>query len=637
MNKLKIVFFLGVIFVACAFSTFAAKKQKYAIYDIPDELKENAYALVRQDSKTFTVKSIGKATLEIKYAITIFKSNGDEYADFVAFYDKLMKINDIKIKIYNAYGEVIENVKSGDIRDYSAVAGYSLYEDNRVKVYEPAVNTYPYTLEYEYSMDYDGLLHYPAWRPIFTYNLAVEKSDFTIKTPSGFKFRYKEDNLDERVSKNLDDENSTYTWSISNVKALQKLDFTPQLYQYTPVVYFAPNDFEIEGYAGNMENWNSFGKWFNVLNKGLDELPESTKAKLLELTKDEDTEVGKIQKVYEYMQERTRYVSIQVGIGGWRPFPASVVDDVGYGDCKALSMYMKSLLKVVGVESNYVLVKAKNDRNLNSDFPSTQFNHAILCVPLENDTIWLECTNQTIPFGFLGDFTDDRDVLLITEDGGKIAHTEVYGIKENTLHSITNVTISEAGTASSRSVTKYRGLQYEFADSYLTISREDQKKRLNKNIQLSNFEINDFSFSQKKLRIPEAVRQLDLTVKKYASVSGKRMFIPLNYLNRVTFIPEELENRNTNIHISTPYHDIDTVIYQLPENYDIEYMPADISFTSDFGEYSMKVYQEENKIYYIRDRKKFKGVFPPEKYEELRSFYKKIVKSDAIKLVLVKK
>ncbi len=637
MNKLKTVFFLGVIFVACAFSTFAAKKQKYAIYDIPDELKENAYALVRQDSKTFTVKSIGKATLEIKYAITIFKSNGDEYADFVAFYDKLMKINDIKIKIYNAYGEVIENVKSGDIRDYSAVAGYSLYEDNRVKVYEPAVNTYPYTLEYEYSMDYDGLLHYPAWRPIFTYNLAVEKSDFTIKTPSGFKFRYKEDNLDERVSKKLDEENSTYTWSISNVKALQKLDFTPQLYQYTPVVYFAPNDFEMEGYKGNTETWKGMGEWQKKLNENRDELPQEAIDKIHELTDPFHNDYDKIKVLYEYLQENTRYVNITLGVGGWQPFPASVVDEVGYGDCKALSNYMKSMLNVIGIKSYYSLVKAGNDRNMRSDFPSRQSNHIIVCVPLENDTIWLECTNQTIPFGFLGDFTDDRDVLLITEDGGKIAHTEVYGIKENTLHSITNVTISEAGTASSRSVTKYRGLQYEFADSYLTISREDQKKRLNKNIQLSNFEINDFSFSQKKFRIPEAVRQLDLTVKKYASVSGKRMFIPLNYLNRVTFIPEELENRNANIYISTPYHDIDTVIYQLPENYDIEYMPDDISFTSDFGEYSMKVYQEENKVYYIRDRKKFKGVFPPEKYEELRSFYKKIVKADAIKLVLVKK
>ena len=97
-------------------------------------------------------------------------------------------------------------------------------------------------------------------------------------------------------------------------------------------------------------------------------------------------------------------------LGGLQPFDAKTVFETGCGDCKALSNYMFSLLKLIGVRSYPAIVSSGTYiEPIFLEFPNfQQFDHAILCVPHLKDTIWLECTNQKIPFGFLGDFTDDR-------------------------------------------------------------------------------------------------------------------------------------------------------------------------------------------------------------------------------------
>ena len=116
-------------------------------------------------------------------------------------------------------------------------------------------------------------------------------------------------------------------------------------------------------------------------------LPEKLKQKITDLTKECKTDKDKIKALYNYMGDNTRYVSIQIGIGGLQPMEASKVFSTGFGDCKALSNYMMAMLQETGIPAYNTIINSKSE-SLFEDFASAgQTDHEILTVPLENDTL----------------------------------------------------------------------------------------------------------------------------------------------------------------------------------------------------------------------------------------------------------
>jgi len=631
------------IFVVIYILTFNfvsfSQETNYSINLIPDSLKENADVVVRYSNQELSIDNEAHAVLKIKEIKTILKKSGTKHAYLVIPYSKFIKIKSIKGKIYDKTGKLIRKIKNKEIIDISNYDGFSLYTDNRLKLIRKPVQDPPYTVEYEYEMSFKGILSFPSWHPVSDYKVSVQNSILKISSSKTYDFRTKSANFKgEKLKKELGND-ILYSWEINNIKAIEEEDFSESIENLVPFVLVAPNDFKLDNYKGNAENWSNFGSWINTLNIGRNILPEETVAKIKQLTKNAKTDKEKTKIVYEYMQNKTRYVNISLGIGGWQPFKAEETDKSGYGDCKALSFYTKSLLDAIGVKSHYVLIKAgRNTSSLKTNFPSNQFNHATLCVPNNKDTIWLECTSQTVPFGFIGTFTDDRDAIIIDENGkGKLAHTTAYPEKVNTQIRIANFTVDNAGNILGKVDTKYSGLQYENVNRYLVLSKEDQNKKLDERIPIPNMKIKNFSFDEKKDLIPSINEKLELSIKKYASESSSRIFLVPNIFNRKDYIPKKIANRKSNIIFRRGYIDVDTIKYQLPKNVKIEFIPKNIEVETIFGKYSVKTQLINNNLVYVRKLSLHKGCFPPADYNDLRKFYQTIYKNDKNSIVFVRK
>jgi hypothetical protein len=617
-----------------------AAAQQYEGVLIPDSLKKNADVVKRYEEKIIEIKSIGKAVEKERHVYTVLNEDAERFGSYTSFYNKFISIDNISCTLYDALGKKIKHIKKSDMDDRSYFDGFSLMNDARYKTTDFYCRNYPYTVEYEEEDDENGIISFDSWFPASSPGMSVEYSKYVIIAPKDYVVRYKPINCSIEPVITESKDTKTYTWEIKNLCAKHTEYLSPSWSAIAPHVLIGPSDFEVEGYKGNMESWNNYGKFIHDLEKGRDVLPADIKRKVHELTDNLKDDKQKISVLYDFMQKNTHYISIQLGIGGWQPFDATYVATKRYGDCKALSNYMVALLKEAGIKGNTVDIRAgENAAVINTGFPSFQFNHEIACVPLNQDTVWLECTSQTLPAGYLSGFTADRYAILKDETGGKLVHTPKYGLKENLEIKKVNAVISDEGNLSAIINTQYKAERQDELEQLVNgLSKEKMMEHLKTEIDLPTYDIVNFNYVQHKDMLPPSIDEiLELTANNYAQVSGRRLFIVPNILNRFSNRLKKEESRKYPVELKNEFRLTDTIEIKIPSGYQPEAIPQDVRIENKFGKYAFSVKVLPDKILYYRNREQFSGVFPASDYNSLVQFFDDIYKADRAKIVLVKK
>lgn len=625
-----------IFYFVISIGVLKAEKTDYPVVLIPDSLKKDANAVIRYDSISYHLISPGKAKLTRHKVVTILNHYGEEHAQMYVLYDKNSKVNSFSGEVLDKSGKRIRKIKKGDIKDKSLVGNYTLFQDDRYVGFEALNHSYPYSVVVDYEVTYDGIVSINRWMPVPGYKVSVEKSIFSIISENNQKVNFKQINLPVNCQTDNDGNQTVYRWEITNQTALEAEPYSPSVFDIFPVLWSTPEKFEYEGTLGEYKSWKSFGEWQWNLVKGKQEISDKTKNKIRELTKNAATDKEKAALVYKYFQDKTRYVSVQLGIGGWEPFSASVVDELGYGDCKALSNYMVALLEAVRIKSYYAVIGNGSSNIKYPDFPSMgQANHVIVCVPFSNDSTWLECTSQEYPFGYIGSGNNNRYALLITEEGGKLVKTPSLDKDVNLQIRNAEVTLDEQGNADAVVSTEFSGLQFGNRNFLLTESKEEQKKWYLNDFDFNSPVLNSFEI-QKNNEKPVLSEKLKIQLPGYSTLTGNRMFLTPNLLNSFSRPPSKAENRRFPFERDFPYTDVDSVVFVIPDGFSLESAMDDVNVENEFGKYSTSVNLVEDRLVYVRKIEMNSGTWPADKYDDFRSFFSTIWKADNGKVVFIK-
>ena len=626
------------ILLLCTIFCFA--QTRYEVASIPQNLKAYANAIVRDQEESVEIKEADNVVYHLKQAITILNKNGDDFAQIVIYYDKGRQIKWVKGAVYNEFGLQKTKFSEKEFNDVSAISNFSLYEDDRVKHFKPSGNEYPYTVEVEYEIKQRQSLVLPKWQPATDAGIAVEKSSFRVICKPDLKLRIKENNFSGKMQTEPLKEQKLYSWQTQNIKALREEPFLPDPHTFMTSVEVVPEKFSFGGKPGSFNNWEEFSSWMtNNLLKGRDEIPAQTTAYIRDLIKNVPDPKEKAKKIYEYVQQKMRYISVQIGVGGFQPTLASEVDQLSYGDCKGLVNYTRGLLKTVGINSYYCIVYGDHSRkrSIDSTFASLQGNHIILCLPFKNDTTWLECTSKETPFGFLGDFTDGRNVIACNENGGKLLRTPDYKTSANLQTRSCQFSIDKNGMLNGKMETRFEGEQYDNREELAGEPYKEQLKQLQQLYLIDNLDIKSFQLKQQKTQQPVTLETISLEATNYCTLHNDEFIVPINRVNFIKRPLKEIRNRTLPVCINHGYLDSDEIIYQLPEGYKIETRPRNVNVETAFGQYKTTVELKDGKLLYNRKLQLNAGTYPPETYRELTDFYEQIFDADNEHFTLSKK
>lgn len=635
LNKLLIIL-IGFVLANPIFC-FSQQNLSFSYDDLDKEFISNSHLITIE--KNVEVEILNQNISKERVTEIVLIKDEEGLSSFVpgTYYDQLSKLDSIRIELFDAEGHFIRNIYQEYFYDIALADGFSLYNDDRLKLAVIHHKKFPFFAKIEFSKTNDYTIFIPSFMPLENEDHKVVATQYVIKVPEYITLNHYEENLHlYTIEKKIEKNKIIYSGKNLIAPILEEMNYRYK--ESLPKVSFSIDKFSLAKVNGTAKNWNELAVWYHTnFLKDLDSLPITTVQLMKKLTKDAQSELEKVQIIFDYVQKNTRYISIQAGIGGWKPFSAMDVDRFKYGDCKALTNYTKALLQSVGIKSYYTLLTASESiQDINEELIVLQGNHVLLSYPYEEGFVFLECTNQNVPFGFLSAETNHRKVLLVSENGARFETTQSFRNDTNLLEVHITFDLTDVNEVKTHSDIIYKGTFYNDVFEWSNQNKEQLTEYIKSQFAfLKDLKIENTQFTNNKDRCTyrQVTNVLSSTIGYKA---GSDLLLPINEWVQLVSIPKNKKNRTTDFQVIEKKTIKLYTKYILPEDFKVEYLPKNETLQSVFGSYMADYIVTQNQIEVSQQYSMFSGNYSKNQFVDYIDFVSKIQKSNQSKIVLTK-
>ncbi|MBQ9477302.1 MAG: DUF3857 domain-containing protein [Bacteroidales bacterium] len=590
-------------------------------------------AVVLSVDVTFTMNSPVQGQYDVHERIRVNNQKGIAAATFMQYTDEFRTLSAFSGSISSG-GKVLRKLNKKDVS--TVLESDALAERVYMNGYEP-VAPFPFEVEYVYTVSYrKAIASFPSFIPVQDFDVPVRSATYTLSLPAGTEISYDSSaEPDKQEGKRL-----VYCWTFRDFPGVSYESSMPSILEFVPYVHACPVAFQYAGTSGTQHNWKEIGTWAWSLMPD-PQIPAAVLQEIDARTKDCTSDIQKIRVVYDYLREHTRYVSIQLGIGGHAPLPPARVATSGFGDCKALSFYMQQLLAHLGIASDYVIVNTER-RDLPDAYASIgQMNHVILRVPLPRDTLWVECTNPLVPLGYNHEDIAGHQAVAVCADGGEVVRIRDYPDSLRGETERQEIRLAPDGSAWVEIDRKARLDRAERFISFSSLRPADMQQFLYSGLQghpegfhLESYSDNFRSYEGEPGYIPEAQVRFSFSVKGLGRVSGDRMFVKAAPFARAMNAQKAERKYDCVIQRSAAVRD--SVLILLPEGYGIEHIPEGLSASCPLADFHQEVQRQDQGVLIISEIRTRSGRMAASDYPAYRELVKLVNRAYETTLVLRK-
>ena len=545
----------------------------------------------------------------------------------VSFVPGMEEIKVQSAKIYKTDGSII-NAAGPYMRTIQNPQG-GLYYNYQAQIYHYPNLEVGDVLEFRYRKsatavenlyaDYFGDVMY------FQSNLPYKIIKYVVITPEEKKFYYHVDKMSVEPVIEVSDGKRIYTWEQRDVDKIESEPRMPGTVEVVPYVHIS-----------TFQDWRDMGKWYWGLVQDQFTLNKEACEIVKEIVADSKTELEKITALYEYVVRNTRYIGLEFGIHGHKPYKAYQVFTRKYGDCKDKACLLNSMLKEVGVEADIAIVRTRSKGKIKPEPASLAiFNHAISYIPKYD--LWLDTTAEYSGSRELP--SEDQGTLAMLVNKDKVEMKQITTLPPE--HTASNYDLQavmnpegnlnfDAKREIIGSIASFYRSNYE--DKSLQQKRLEQAWRAalpDINVDSVEFtDLNDiernveFSFSADVPRYALKRNDIELAFSPFVK--------PNNFTKNFCTLAERKYDLKINYTYSLNYK----IKIELPAGYKLETLPEDYRIDNPYIEAEL-TYQSENNVVSAESVIKVKQLQVPQPdYAEMREVCRAIDEHQTRKIIL---
>ncbi len=488
-------------------------------------------------------------------------------------------------RVYHANGQTEDATESGegDVNDpsiamYTSARAYYVHFPRLSPgdVVELKYRVEDVASRNEYA-DYFGEVTYmQSSEPIAT-------AEYVLITPKSRTFYFNKPNIPGLKTKTTEDkDNRIFSFTADDVPPI-----LPEARQ--------PPYAELLGHVhvSTYKDWNAMGQWYWGLVKDQFVADDEVRRRVADVTKGLKTNEEKVRAVYDYVVQKTRYVALEFGIHGFKPYRCAQIFARGFGDCKDKATLIVTMLKEAGIPATIVVVRT----GLKGDFETfpaslAPFDHAIAYVPSLD--LYLDGTAEFTGSHELPAMDRGSLALQVNEGKPKLVHLPDPPASENVAARSLDAVIDANGGAALDWKIDVGGSQ---ASTWRARYHAEgtRKERIQEDLgrDFAGLEVSQIDVNN--LDDVEARPQLHLKGKapQFARKEGERWNVPAGPSEHMVHEYAELAKRKLDIRIFSQSTTISEWTLHVPASMKVETLPdAHPLATTPFGSVSVEVSSE---------------------------------------------